>query len=106
PALRRAWSSLLQNDSYCAALLERVLGWQASGGLHDRRTCHNRLGPGLRGSRRVPALALLLKLQLLLLPGGQRLLLRCGIIGIADRAASRPLLFSLGLVRFPDHRGL
>src|SRR3954453_6836464 len=62
---------LSSNGGYCAALLERVLGWHASGGLRDGRSGNHRL----RGGRRVPGLALLLLLllllKLLLLPRGK-----------------------------------
>src|SRR3954454_11679773 len=85
------------------ALLERVLGWQAGGLRNGRGTARRRRRHVRLGGRRILILALLLKLQLLLLPRGQSLLLSRPIVGIADRAAHGALLLRLGLERLPDH---
>src|SRR5207245_8304376 len=86
-----------------AALLERVLGWQASGGLRRWRTGRG----GLRRRRPIVVasgifLLLLLNLRLLLLPRLQRLLQLRRVIRVADRGAIAALLLGLRLESFPD----
>src|SRR5947208_16311949 len=79
------------------ALLERVLSWQAGGGRNGRRTGRWRRARARLGGRRIPILALLLKLQLLLLPRRQSLLLGGLVVRVADRAAHGALFLRLRL---------